>query len=295
MDWPKAKTILIVGFLLVDLYLAWLLYSGSRVNVVTQLTDDDVQEMVTLCHYYGAELGAEPVPLQVGKATNLALSESKNTAAAADAAATMWLGSGWAMTQPTAGSLLYQLGDCSLKATPGRYSLELVLQLTPEGSGGQPGNEAESIKLARDFLAEHLGQTEALLYQPGMISSDPASGLQLIELNLQQQGLPSFMDYYQVNIQDGQVVGFQARQSYAAAKAGQKQQLVAADRPLKRYLAQAGIQDKQQFSISDLRLGFGLLPGDEETLQPVWRLIASQSDQGQTEVFFPAAVRYWGS
>lgn len=293
MDWPKAKTILIIGFLLVDLYLAWLLYDGTRVNVVTKLGPEDVQELATLCRHYGFELVGEPVPLEVGRATNLTLAESANQAAAAETAANTWLQAGWTVTRPAAGGFLYQQGERSLKVVPDRYRLELALDLSVSERSGTPGTPEESTRLAREFLATYLGQKDALLYQAGLVTSDQGNGTTTIELNRLQQGLPSFMDYYRIRVRGNQVVGFQASQSYASDVSGKKQQLVASDRPLTHYLAQAGRQNEDSHII-DLRLGFGLLPGDDQTLQPVWRLITSTAEQGHAEVFFPAGVRHWG-
>lgn len=293
MDWPKAKTILIIGFLLVDLYLAWLLYAGTRVNVVTKLGPEDVQELATLCRHYGFELVGEPVPLEVGKATNLILAESENQAAAAEAAANTWLDAGWTVTQAGPATFLYQQGGRSLKVVPDRYRLELSLELAASEPPGTLGTSADSTRLARDFLIMHLGQKEALLYQAGLVTSDQGKGTSTIEFNRLQQGLPSFMDYYRIRVRGNQVVGFQASQSYAADANGRKQQLVASDRPLTRYLAQAGRQEEHS-QVLDLRLGFGLLPGDDQTLQPVWRLITADAEQVQTEVLSPAGVRYWG-
>ncbi len=293
MDWPKAKTILIIGFLLVDLYLAWLLYDGTRVNVVTKLGPEDVQELATLCSHYGFELVGEPVPLEVGRAASLTLAEPANQAAAAETAANTWLQAGWTVTRPASGGFLYQQGAQSLKVVPDRYHLELTLDLSVGESRGALGAPADSTRLAREFLTAHLGQKEALLYQAGLVTSDQGNGMTTIELNRLQQGLPSFMDYYRIRVRGNQVVGLQARQSYASDVSGKKQQLVASDRPLTRYLAQAGRQTEDS-QILDLRLGFGLLPGDDQTLQPVWRLITSAEEQGQAEVFLPAGVRYWG-
>lgn len=293
MDWPKAKTILILGFLLVDLYLGWLLYAGTRVSVVTKLTPDDVQELSRLSRHYGFELVADPVPLEVGKAANLILAEAGNKAAAAEAVANTWLAAGWTVTQPAVGTFLYQQGDWSLKVSPGHYRLELSLDSVSSGQAGPLGTLAESTRLARDFLSAHLGQKDALLYQAGLVTTDQAGQSRVIEFNRLQQGLPSFMDYYRIRVRGNQVAGFQACQSYATDVNGKKQLLVTADRPLTRYLAQAGMQ-REELAVLDLRLGLGLLPGDEQTLQPVWRLITSTADHGQAEELFPAGVRYWG-
>ncbi len=295
MDWPKAKSILIIGFLLVDLYLAWLLYSGSRVNIITVLSAEEVQDLIKLSQHYGVELQADPTPLRVRKVPILSMEEQVDAEETARAIAEIWLGTDWILSQPAAGSYLFRAGDWSLRVIPGRFFVELWL----EWEGSQPAGQEQLLpagqtrSLAASFLANHLGPAVADQYRPGFFIADQEDGTQQIEFNQIHLGLPSFLDYYRLRIKADQVVGFQACQSQVSQEVGPKQQLVTADRPLKKYLAQVGMQ-QDPLQVQDLRLGFGLLPGEEGIMQPSWRLIVTPFGEEQEEVLLPAGIRYWG-
>ncbi|MGI6359222.1 MAG: hypothetical protein ACOX2K_11210 [Bacillota bacterium] len=295
MDWPKAKSILIIGFLLVDLYLAWMLYASSRVSIVTALTAEDVQDLIRLSQHYGVELLSTPTPLKVGKAPGLSMVEETDAETVARAVAGTWLGTDWIMSEPAAGSFLFHSGDWSLRVTPGRFFVESWLEWEGElaAEQEQPASADHAEGLARSFLATHLGQTEADQYHSGLFISNQEVGEQVIEFNQTYLGLPSFLNYYRLQIVSGQVTGFQACQSQVSQEVGPKQQLVAADRPLKKYLAQVGMQS-EPMQVLDLRLGYGLLPGEEGVMQPLWRLIVAPSGGEQEEVLLPAGIRYWG-
>lgn len=294
MNWSKAKSILITGFLLVDLYLAWLLFMVPRVNVAsTNVTSSDLQGLITLGQHFGVELVVSPIPLKVSAVPSLSLSEQANGSAIIESYASIWLGPGLTPTQPDSSSFSFSLNQWVLRVIPSRFSTELQLEQPNAPTGGLVGTEETSIQLAKQFLAAHLGQANAERYQPGMVLEDSKQGQYVIEFNRIRNGLPFFTDYYRIYVQSGQVSGFRARLSELDNGNGRKMQIVTADRPMKRYLAQAGMQSGQKVAILDFRLGYGLVPGNQQTLQPVWRLTTTQP--GKEEVIFPAGIWYWGA
>lgn len=294
MDWSKAKSTLIISFLLVDLYLAWLLFAVPRVNVASaSLTSSDLQGLITLGEHFGVKLAAPPIPLKVSPVPSLSLAEQANGSSVIASYADIWLIPGLTPTQPDAASFSFTLDQWVLWVIPSRFSTELRLEQRNVPSEKLVGTEEANVILAKQFLSAHLGPDIADSYQPSMVLPDAEQGQWVIEFNRFQNGLPFFTDYYRVYVQSGQVRGFLARLSELDTSQGHKMQIVTADRPMKRYLTQVELPSGQAAAITDFRLGYGLIPGNQQTLQPVWRLTTTQP--GKHEVIFPAGILYWGA
>lgn len=290
MDWPRAKSILLVSFLLVDLYLAWLLLAppGAASRV---LSTEDVQDLMTISQHFGVDLVGIPQPLAVGRVADLPLQEQNLSEADARAYADTWLGSGATLEQQTPGFYRFTQGEGWLEVRFSRFYTDLHLQLVSP-QPGLSGTEAENRDLAQRWLADRLADGQVARMQAGMLLKDAEQGHYLIEFNSLQGGLPVFTDCYRLLVASGQVTGFTARLSQVGRATGPKSELVTADQPVKRLLAQTGVLTDHRAAILDLRLGLGLIPGYEQTLQPVWRLITTLA--GQEELIYPAAESYWG-
>jgi hypothetical protein len=291
MDWPKAKTILIVSFLLVDLYLAWLVFFPQDQSSQF-LNSQDVQALATVGQHFGVNLAAAPIPLAVGSAPPLTLAEQPMGQDAAEAYAVIWLGQDGKLCRASPNVYVFSDDQWELRVTESSFYVDLELRPLHELTAGLSGNEQDNVWLARQFLTDHLGSKLVSELRSGMVIKAAKQGQYLIEFNSLYNDLPIFTDYYRLAVSSGKVSALTARISRSTKAAGPRIQLVTGDRPFKRLLAQLGIQEAEQVAILDLRLGYGLVPGDERTLQPVWRIISTIP--GQEEIVMPAGRSYWG-
>lgn len=295
MDWPKAKNVLIVGFLLLDLYLGYLLFYVPRVgSIQTTLTNADLEALVVLSQHFNVKLAARPRPMSVTPLPLLAIGEvSLNETLAADLAV-QWLGEAVEEIKQENG-LLFTNGQQNLvlsQESPYFYTLDYQDTTPPPNLTSYTRQEA--VTAARDFLTEYLGETVMLDYQVNMAVAAPSPEVgYVIEISRTHRGVPVFLDSYRLLVQNGLVVSFTAKQTQIGETQRTSLPLVCADQVVRRYLARLGVPQEQEIVIHDLSLGYGIgvEAGQRQEIEPVWRFYLSGAEEN--EIVIPAAHVYW--
>ena len=295
MDWPRAKTILIISFLVLDLYLAYLLFYVPGLRAAPQqLGTEDIENLMRLSKHYNVELLVFPKPLQVHPLPDIALQELMLDKDAVQTIARLWLGLNYTSTLEEDEALLFEAGERSLRISQASLACyNLQYQDAAADGNDISGTNQEAIATAKDFLAQHLGSEQAAHYQANMVIKNPMQHGHVVELSRMHKGLPVFMDSYRFLISGGCVSAFTARQASVGKPLGTKQSLVDAQQAMKRYLAQLGTPRQESIAVLDVALGYYLMPNQTDELQmtPVWRFYTT--DPMQEEVFIPANQTHW--
>ena len=293
MDWPRAKTILIIAFLLLDLYLAYLLfYLPGFDKVKTEVTAADLAALVTLGRHYNVELATQPKPMVVGRLSPILINKIRLDEAVAIALAQRWLGDASQESKQDNG-LQFISGSKTLtisQANPYFYTLTYT-DASPIVES-EPQTKEEAIATARLWLEEYLGAPQVAEYQVNMAVADPKlEDGYVVEFSRVHKGYPIFADSYRLHVQGQQIVSFTAKQAHIGEVQRSRKTIVSADQAVRRYLARLGVPQEEQISILDLSLGYDA-PTDPEAageLRPVWRFYLA----GNQEVVIPADHVFW--
>jgi regulatory protein YycI of two-component signal transduction system YycFG len=269
MNWSKTKTVLIIGFLLLDLYLAYLLFYLPGVGAIqTTVTNADLEALVILSQHYNVDLAARPKPMTVQPLPLLAISEVSLDEATAESLAERWLGED--------AQVEYQ--NNALLAQPVHHTRQ------------------EAIVAANEFLTAYLGEAAMLNYQVNLAIAAPDSESEyIVEFSRTYKGVPVFVDSYCLSVQSGLVVSFTAKQAQIGEAERTQLPLVSADQVVRRYLARLSVPQAEPITVLDLSLGYGvdLDSSEQQELEPVWRFYVIGGEEN--EVSIPAAHVYWES
>lgn len=295
MDWPKAKTVLIIGFFILDLYLGYLLFYLPGVGAIqTTLTNTDLEALVVLSRHYNVDLAARPQPMSVKPLPLVAIDEVSLDETMAENLAALWLGETVQETKQENG-LLFTRGEKELALSQGSpyfYTVEYRDATTPPTLVSYTRQEA--ILDARGFLTEHLGEAIMLDYQVSFAVAAPGPEVgYIIEISRTQKGVPIFLDSYRLLVQNGVIVSFTAKQAQIGEAQRTSLPLVSADQVVRRYLARLGVPQTEPITILDLRLGYGVgvEAGERQEIEPVWRFYLAGGEE--SEIVIPAAHVYW--
>ncbi|MGI6345468.1 MAG: hypothetical protein ACOX18_10640 [Bacillota bacterium] len=296
MNWPRAKTILIISFLLLDLYLAWHLFWLPRDQQAYTLTEAELTELRNIAQHFGVELVATPEPLKVAASPALMITQVSLDETAAWDLARPWLGNAAdadVTIRQQGATWEFQVGSQLVTVGTDEYFAyhEVSWQdesLTP---AQQTADQVAAVAAARAFLAVHLGEQAAEAYQPVLVLEDEASQCYLVELVRMVQDLPVFVDAYRCWVNNQQVLRLVGRQAELNSVSEEALAVVGADLAVKRYLAGLSEPLDQPVSILDLRLGYGLVPAKPGQLQPVWRFYTN--DPSAPEFTLPAGQWSW--
>lgn len=296
MDWPKAKNILIVGFLLLDLYLGYLLFYSPGVGAIqTTVTDADLEALIVLSQNFNVDLAARPQPMSVRPLPLLAINEVSLDETMAENLAARWLGEEFEETKQENG-LLFTAGDKSLllsQSSPYFYTVSYQDDNASSSQGDHTIQQA--ITAAQDFLTKVLGETAALDYQTNMAVAMPETdGSYIVETTRSHNGVPIFLNSYRILVQNGAIVSFTAKQAETGEAQRTTLPLVSAEQVVRRYLARLGVEQAEEIVVLDLRLGYGVGAdaGARHEIEPVWRFFLSDGAE-ENEVIIPAAHVYW--
>ncbi|HBK85000.1 MAG TPA: hypothetical protein DDZ53_03105 [Firmicutes bacterium] len=297
MNWSKTKTVLIIGFLLLDLYLAYLLFYLPGVGAIqTTVTNADLEALVILSQHYNVDLAARPKPMTVQPLPLLAISEVSLDEATAESLAERWLGED-AQEVKQENGLLFISGERSLRLSqqnPYFYTVEYqnnALLAQPVHHTRQ-----EAIVAANEFLTAYLGEAAMLNYQVNLAIAAPDSESEyIVEFSRTYKGVPVFVDSYCLSVQSGLVVSFTAKQAQIGEAERTQLPLVSADQVVRRYLARLSVPQAEPITVLDLSLGYGvdLDSSEQQELEPVWRFYVIGGEEN--EVSIPAAHVYWES
>lgn len=296
MDWPKAKNILIVGLLLLDIYLAYLLfYLPGAGAMQTTVTGADLEALIVLSQNFNVDLVARPQPMSVRPLPLLAIDEVSLDETMAEQLATRWLGQEFAEAKQENG-LLFTAGQKQLllsQSSPYFYTVSY------QDDSALPNEENHTLQQAmdraQDFLVEFLGETAALDYQINMSVAVPDTDASyIIEISRSHNGVPIFLDSYRLLVQQGAIVSFTAKQAEIGEAQRTTLPLVSAEQVVRRYLARLGVEQAEQIVVLDLRLGYGvgIHASARHEIEPVWRFLLG-GDVEENEVIIPAAQIYW--
>lgn len=295
MDWPKAKNVLIIGFLLLDIYLGYLLfYLPGAGAIQTTLTNADLEALVVLSQHFNVKLAANPQPMSVKPLPLLAINEVSLDETMAEDLAARWLGEDAEETKQENG-LLFTSGQKELlisQESPYFYTMAYQDGTQPPSLDSYTRQEA--ITAARNFLTEYLGETAMLDYQVNMAVAASSSEVgYIIEISRTHKGVPVFLDSYRLLVQNGLIVSFTAKQTQIGETQRTSLPLVSAEQVVRRYLARLGVPQAEEITIHDLSLGYGIgvEAGQRQEIEPVWRFYLSGA--GESEVIIPAAHVYW--
>lgn len=295
MNWPKAKTILIIGFLCLNAYLGYLLfYLPSVTAIQTSITATDLDNLVTLSKHYNVDLIAHPQPMKVEPLPALALAEIRLDEYLAESLALLWLGEDAQETKQE-NALLFTSGQKKLLLSqehPYFYTIEYQTEEPVSSPLSLSWQEAAAI--AETFLLDHLGKDMMRDYEMNLAVADPdyERGF-IIEISRMYEGFPVFLDSYRLHVHDGAIASFTAKQADIGEVERPAATLVSAEQAIKRYLAKLGVPQQEVVTVFDLRLGYGvsLAEGGSLALEPVWRFCFSGSETGETSI--EAAHIYW--
>ncbi len=295
MDWPKAKSVLIISFLLLDLYLAYLLfYQPGGGAIKTTLTDQDLEALSVLSRHFNVELATRPQPMAVRPLPLLQIDKVSLDEQLAESLAARWLGPDWQASKQENG-LIFTAGHKSIafsQDSPYFYCIEYV-DAPPEPQG-QGGTIQEAAGVAQQFLQQHLGESALTEYKVNMMVASPeVEGSYIIEISRAYEGVPIFLDSYRLTVTNGVVVAFTAKQAAIGEAERAKLPLVSAEQVVRRYLARLGEPQEEKITILDLSLGYGVgvETGERQEIEPVWRFYLAGA--GESEVIIPAAQAYW--
>ncbi|NLW17757.1 MAG: hypothetical protein GX033_09020 [Firmicutes bacterium] len=295
MDWPKAKNVLIIAFLLLDLYLAYLLFYVPGVGAMqTTLTDEDLEALIVLGKHFNVDLATRPQPMSVRPLPLLDIDKVSLDKTLATNLATRWLGAE-AQGATQEDGLLFTAGTKKISFSqdnPYFFTLEYA-DTTPPPSQ-EDYSIQEAMADAQNFLTEHLGGAVLQDYKVNMAVATPASaGSYVIEISRSNKGIPIFLDSYRLVVNNGLVTAFTAKQAAIGEAQRTSLPLVSAEQVVRRYLARLGVPQEEEITILDLSLGYGVgvETGERQEIEPVWRFYLAGAEE--SEIFIPAAQVYW--
>ncbi len=291
MDWPKAKTTLIIGFLLLDLYLAYLLFfvPGSQA-LPTSLEVSGFYKLREVTNHYNYSLMSEPVPMDTSPLPVLEANVKLFSQQQLDEIVLKWLGELVAGEGLANGSTAYSVRERFLYLGQDgalRYE-DRALALTP-----MELSREQALKLFNTFAQTYINPEELQAYQQTLIVQQE-DGSWLLEFNRQLYGAPVFADKLRAEVADGRIRRFETRLGLATKGSwlAARSRLVTADRAVLRFLAQQGKPRESTVEIIDVRLGYDFANADKQELIPVWRVMINQPGE---DYIVPAGVRYWRS
>lgn len=294
MDWPKAKNVLIIGFLLLDLYLAYILFSPGGGAMQTTLSNSDLEALIVLSQHFNVNLAARPQPMSVRPLPLLRIDKVSLDEELAESLASHWLGQ---VTQEAKleNGLVFTAGAKTMsfsQDSPYFFTMEYT-DITPP-----PHRDAcsvqEAIGAAQDFLSHYLGEVAPPDYKVNMAVAVPDSeGSYIVEISRAHNGVPIFLDSYRLTVTNGLVVAFTARQAAVGEAERSTLPLVSAEQVVRRYLARLGEPQEEEIIVLDLSLGYGVgvETGDRQEIEPVWRFYLAGAEE--SEIVIPAAHVYW--
>lgn len=295
MDWPKAKNVLIIGFLLLDMYLGYLLFYLPGVGAIqTTLTNAGLEALVVLGQHFNVKLAGRPQPMSVKPLPLLAINEVSLDEIMAEELAARWLGEAAEEIKQENG-LLFTNGQKELllsQENPYFYTMTYQDGTPPPNLDSYTRHEA--VTAARNFLTEYLGETIMLDYQVNMSVAAPSPEVgYIIEISRTHKGAPVFLDSYRLLVQNGLIVSFTAKQTEIGEAQRTSLPLVSAEQVVRRYLARLGVPQEEEIIVHDLSLGYGIgvEAGQRQEIEPVWRFYLSGAEE--SEVIIPAAHVYW--
>lgn len=291
MDWPKAKTILILGFLLLDLYLAYLLFLVPGAQALpTSLDSIGLRKLGELTSHYNYSLLATPKPLKTGRLPVLQVTIEPPGQDEVEALVLNWLGQLVEGESLANGSTAYTLDERFLYLG-NNGSLRYEDRSPVPESTIMDRIQVEGLIFT--FLEPRIGSDMAKIYQVSLVTQLP-DGAWLVELTRSMFGTPLFADKVRAVVANEQVqsvetlIGVRPKASWLAPRGT----IVTADRAVLRFLAQQAKPREHTAEIIDVRLGYDFANADQQELIPVWRIV---TDQGSEEYTVPAGVRYWRS
>lgn len=295
MDWPRAKSILIVSLLLLNALLAYFIYyvPGSS-PFLMRLSTLDVERLEQLAAHFDVTLHTAPLPLSVRPLAAVSFEPSLMTEEYFAAEAENWLGSeAVAKNSPSDAdsAIVYHSATKSL-----RFTKDGEVQYANAGLKGKSAVSSmdEARDIAYDFLNRHLPSEKLHSYQLTSIVPDTTSNYHLVEFNRYIGPYPIFADYYRLLVNSAGVVSFKARAIEVGKAEGPRKHVVTGDCAVLRFLAETEAErSNDKIAILDIRLGYELTDMEAEHLQPVWRIKTDQIEK-PTHIY-PGFLEQWES